>query len=67
MRNLLTRLSQADFLIFGILGRSSVGFRWEFDRILPCGVLYLISRLKLVFLYLIKLINNLIKTLIRLL
>ena len=64
----MTRLSQAHFLIFGVLGRSLVGFRWEFDRILPWGVLYLISKLKLLFLYLIKLINlinNLIKSLIK--
>ena len=43
-----------------------VGLRREFDRILPWGVLYLIPKLKLVFPYLIKLIN-LIKNLIRLL
>ncbi len=53
--------------MFCVLGRSLVGFRWEFDRILPWRVLYLISKLKLSFLYLIKLMNlmnNLIKTLI---
>ncbi len=42
----------------GVFGRSLVGFRWEFDRILPWGVLFLISKLKLVFLDLIKLIKN---------
>ena len=52
--------------LFDVLERSLVGLRREFDRILPWGVLYLISKLKLVFLYLIKLIKlikNLIKTL----
>ena len=50
--------------IFNGLERSLVGLRWEFDRILPWGVLYLILKLKLVFLYLMKLIN-LIKNLIK--
>ena len=41
-----------------------VGFRWEFGRTLPWGVLYLISKFELSFLYLTKLIN-LIKILIK--
>ena len=42
---------------FAVLGCSLLGFRREFDIILPWGVLYLISKSKLSFLYLIKLIN----------
>ena len=40
-----------------VLGRSFVGFRWEFDISIPWGVVYLSSKLKLSFLYLIKLIK----------
>ena len=69
-KRLSTKIKHLKNSVFDVLEHSLVGLRPEFDRILPWGVLYLSLKLKLVLLYLImliKLINNLIRTLIKLL